>query len=291
MRACVLSALFIVAITLTHATDAKPLKRSPDAGFTASSSLRHTLVRVLPRARNHFTQGLEIDRENLLESTGGYGVSALFAQELGREAVLRERSLPPSVFAEGLTVFGDSIYQLTWREGRVFVWNRDFELLREFAYTGEGWGLTHDETQLIMSDGSARLFFRDPDSFAVTRVITVRDGETPIERLNELEYVRGLIFANVWQTDRIAIIDPADGAVLAWLDLGDLREYLPPKTTAPVDDVLNGIAFDARRDVLYVTGKHWPRLFELKLENLPVPRALRSSASPSRERPPSPAGR
>lgn len=289
MRVCVLCALFIVAITLTSSIEAKPLKPSSDAGFTASSSLRYTLVRVLPHARNHFTQGLEIDGDLLLESTGGYGVSALIAQQPGYIEAFRERSLPDTVFGEGLTVFGNAIYQLTWREQRAFVWNRDFELLRVIPYEGEGWGLAHDDTQLIMSDGSARLSFRRADDFAVTRTITVRDGTTPIERLNELEYAHGLIFANVWQTDRIAVIDPADGAVLAWLDLRELRQSLPPVTTAPAIDVLNGIAYDAARDSFYVTGKHWPRLFELKLDHLPLPRALRSSASPSGERPPSPA--
>lgn len=287
MRVCVLSTVLIVTASLINTTDAESLKRRPDADFKASSSLRYTLVRVLPHAADHFTQGLAVDDGLLLESTGGYGQSALIAERLGRVEPLREQRLPVSSFGEGLSVFAGEIFQLTWREQTVRVWSHDFKLLRTMPYAGEGWGLTHDGAQLIMSDGSARLRFRNPRDFAVTRTIEVRDGTASIERLNELEYAQGLIFANVWQTDRIAIIDPVDGKLLAWLDLQALRAQLPAEIAADRHHaVLNGIAYDPLRDSFYVTGKNWPRIFELKLHGLPdgVGRSLRSSVPSSLRR-------
>ena len=221
-------------------------------------------VRSYPHDRTAFTQGLAFDNEGTLyEGTGKRGQSSLRRVELSSGAVLQRRDLPPSLFGEGITVFGDRIFQLTWQAGRAFVYDRaNFEVLREFAYRTEGWGLTHDGRRLIMSDGTATLYFLHPDTFAETGRLTVRDYRGPVIRLNELEYVRGEILANVWQTDRIARIDPRSGHVTGWIDLAGLLQ--PSDRRRPVD-VLNGIAYNPVTDRLFVTGKWWPRLFEITL--------------------------
>ena len=224
----------------------------------------YTVVRTYPHDREAFTQGLAFDDQGALyESTGQRGESSLRRVELSSGAVLQRHDLPAALFGEGVAVFGDRIIQLTWQAGRAFVYDKtSFDLLREFTYRTEGWGLTHDGRRLIMSDGTATLYFLHPDTFAETARLTVRDHRGPVIRLNELEYVRGEIFANVWQTDRIARIDPRTGHVTGWIDLTGL---LPPSDRRQPVDVLNGIAYDPRTDRLFVTGKWWPKLFEITL--------------------------
>ena len=224
----------------------------------------YTVVRAYPHDHEAFTQGLTFDDEGALyESTGQRGQSSLRRVELSSGAVLQRHDLHASLFGEGLTVFGDRIIQLTWQAGRAFVYDKaSFDLLQAFTYRTEGWGLTHDGQRLIMSDGSATLSFRRPDTFAETARLTVRDHRGPVIRLNELEYVGGEILANVWQTDRIARIDPHTGHVTGWIDLSGLLQSGDRRQ--PVD-VLNGIAYDARTDRLFVTGKWWPKLFEITL--------------------------
>ena len=224
----------------------------------------YEVVRVYPHDRAAFTQGLAFDDDGTLyESTGQRGRSSLRRVELSSGTVLQRHDLQPSLFGEGVTVFGERIIQLTWQAGRGFVYDKaNFDLLQEFAYSTEGWGLTHDGRRLIMSDGTATLYFLSPDTFTETARLTVRDHRGPVIRLNELEYVRGEILANVWQTDRIARIDPQTGHVTGWIDLSGLLR--PSDRRRPVD-VLNGIAYDKRTDRLFVTGKWWPRLFEITL--------------------------
>lgn len=224
----------------------------------------YTVVRTYPHDREAFTQGLAFDDEGVLyESTGQRGQSSLRRVELSSGAVLQRHDLPAALFGEGVAVFGDRIVQLTWQAGRAFLYDKaNFDLLREFTYRTEGWGLTHDGRRLIMSDGTATLYFLRPDTFAETARLTVRDHRGPVIRLNELEYVRGEILANVWQTDRIARIDPQTGHVTGWIDLTGL---LPPSDRRQPVDVLNGIAYDPRTDRLFVTGKWWPKLFEISL--------------------------
>ena len=224
----------------------------------------YAVVRDYPHDRAAFTQGLAFDDVGTLyESTGQRGQSSLRRVELSSGAVLQRHNLPPSLFGEGITVFGNRIIQLTWQAGRAFVYDRaSFDPLLEFAYRTEGWGLTHDGRRLIMSDGTATLYFLHPDTFAETARLTVRDHRGPVIRLNELEYVRGEILANIWQTDRIARVDPLTGHVTGWIDLSGLLR--PSDRRQPVD-VLNGIAYDTRTDRLFVTGKWWPRLFEITL--------------------------
>ena len=222
------------------------------------------VVNSWPHDPGAYTQGLVYYDGRLFESTGLNGRSSLREVELATGSVLRRVDLPEVYFAEGMTIFGDRIYQLTWQSRKGFVYDlRSFQLLSEFAYEGEGWGLTHDGRHLIMSDGTSRIRFLDPGSLAVLRTVDVLDNGQPVTRLNELEYVRGEIYANVWQTDRIARIDPQTGAVLGWIDLTGL---LRPEDQTPTAEVLNGIAYDAAHDRLFVTGKFWPRLYQIRLK-------------------------
>jgi glutamine cyclotransferase len=172
-------------------------------------------------------------------------------------------SVPGEFFAEGMTVFRGKVYQLTWQNHRAFVYGPDdFGKLGEFKYEGEGWGLTHDDSSLIMSDGTNTLRFLDPETFEVRRTLSVLENGAPLNALNELEYVRGEIFANVWQTDRIVSIDPKTGRLTGTVDL---RGLLPHEDRDEDTDVLNGIAYDEAGDRLFVTGKLWPKLFEIRL--------------------------
>jgi glutamine cyclotransferase len=184
--------------------------------------------------------------------------------QLDNGRVLQKIDVAPQYFAEGLTTWGSALVQLTWLSHVAFVYDRQtFRREHEFHYDGEGWGITHDGKSLIMSDGSDTLRYLDPVTFRVTRRVRVNDASTPIANLNELEYVRGSVYANVWQTDRVACIDPASGKVTAWLDLSGL---LSDAERTPETDVLNGIAYDDEGDRLFVTGKRWPKLFEIRIK-------------------------
>jgi glutamine cyclotransferase len=171
-------------------------------------------------------------------------------------------ALPQQYFGEGVTILGDRVYQLTWQSHVGFVYDLNLTKLREFTYATEGWGLTHNGSHLIMSDGTANLYFLDPETLAVATYLQVRDGTTPVTQLNELDYVNGEVWANVWQTDLVARISPATGSVLGWIDLSGLLS--PSERLQPVD-VLNGIAYDAANDRLLVTGKLWPTVFQIEL--------------------------
>ena len=223
----------------------------------------YKVINTYPHDRQAFTQGLVYHDGVLYEGTGLWGKSYLRRVELETGNVLQLHKIPPQYFGEGVTVYGDRIIQLTWQSYIGFVYDRDsLQLLHEFYYSSEGWGLTHDGERLIMSDGSAKLYFWDPDTLAKTGQIEVRDDDGPVDMLNELEYINGKVYANVWQTDLIAIIDPETGRVTGWIDLEGLLG--PEDRTEPVD-VLNGIAYDADNDRLFVTGKWWPKLFEIEL--------------------------
>lgn len=231
------------------------VRRAPEvAGFK--------VVAVYPHDPNAFTQGLAIENGRLYEGTGQYGASTLRRVDLATGRVEKQRALAPQFFGEGIAILGGLVYQLTWQNGVVVVYDLEtFEVQRTMRYTGEGWGLTHDGRQLIMSDGSATIRFRDPATFAVTREIEVRADGVPVTRLNELEYIDGEIWANIWYDDRIVRIDPDDGRVLGFIDLATLY----PQSARSSEAVLNGIAYDAAADRLFVTGKNWPQLYEIEV--------------------------
>jgi glutaminyl-peptide cyclotransferase len=230
----------------------------------ASSAPEYTyrILQVYPHDPRAFTQGLEYRDGFLYEGTGLEGHSALRKVDLETGRVLQETRLSDGYFGEGITVLPDRILQLTWRAEKGFIYSREsFHLLRSFRYPGEGWGLTNDGSRIYMSDGSAEIRVWDPDTMRETKRLTVHDGDTPVARLNELEIVRGEIYANVWLTDRIVRVSPADGRVLGWIDLSGLLS--PAERTHA--DVLNGIAYDAAGGRLFVTGKLWPKLFRIEV--------------------------
>jgi glutamine cyclotransferase len=223
----------------------------------------YEVVHAYPHDPAAFTQGLAFIDGTLYEGTGLFGESSLREVDLETGSVLRASSLPGQFFGEGISAYGDRLVQLTWRSQIGFVYDRkSFGLIHQFTYPSEGWGLTHDGRRLILSDGTATLRFLDPRSYEVRGSIEVRDGQNPVALLNELEYVEGEVYANVWQSDRIARISPTTGRVLGWIDLAGL---LNPNDLQRPADVLNGIAYDAAQGRLFVTGKWWPRLFEIKL--------------------------
>lgn len=220
-------------------------------------------VRSYPHDPTAYTQGLVWYDGRLFEGTGEVGRSSIRETELTSGRVIRKRDLGVPHFGEGITILGDNLYQLTWQTQRAFMYDwRTFELKSEFTYQGEGWGLTTDGTSLIMSDGTAVIRFRDPATFDVQRSISVNDNGTAVTQLNELEWIKGEIWANVYQSDQIVRIDPETGKVLGWVDLAGI---LPQLDRTGNEDVLNGIAWDEANDRIFVTGKNWPRLFEISL--------------------------
>jgi glutamine cyclotransferase len=223
----------------------------------------YKIKKTYPHDRSAFTQGLSYGDGVFYESTGLRGRSSLRRVEVETGAVLQQTSLLPEYFGEGIAVLGDRIYQLTWTSGVGFVYDKKtLALLQEFRYGIEGWGMTHDGKSLIVSDGSPRLYYWDPKTFQEVKRLTVRDGGKPVANLNELEIVEGEIYANVWQTDRIARVSSATGEVLGWIDLGGL---LAAPDREGSEDVLNGIAYDAQQKRLFVTGKLWPKVFEIEV--------------------------
>lgn len=220
------------------------------------------MANIYPHDTAAFTQGLAYCEGYLYEGTGQYGASSLRRVNLETGTVLLERRLDPSYFGEGIALVGDRILQLTYLSRKGFVYRRDdFELLAEFAYPAEGWGLAYDGRRLLMSDGTATLYFRDSETFAETGHVTVRYDGQALRNLNELESVDDEVWANVWQTDLVARIDPATGEVVGWIDLSGLLTAQERSRA----DVLNGIAYDSVEGRIFVTGKYWPWLFEIRL--------------------------
>lgn len=222
------------------------------------------IVNIWPHDPSAFTQGLVFLDGKMIESTGQVGRSSLRNVEIQTGRILKKIDVPPPYFAEGITLLDNKIYQLTWEQQLGFIYDaQSFEKLGEFKYDGEGWGLTTDGRSLILSDGSNRIRFIDPDSFQVTKTIAVMDAKVPVRDLNELEFVNGEIYANIWHDDRIAVVNPQTGRVTAWIDLAGL---LQPGDVEDPEAVLNGIAYDQSTERLFVTGKLWPKLFELKIK-------------------------
>ena len=226
-------------------------------------TLGYQIVSVRSHDPDAYTQGLQWTAGRLFESTGQYGQSTLRELEPTTGNILRKRPLAKSVFGEGLTVLNQELWLITWKENTAYVFEPDtFKPLRTHSYQGEGWGLTNDGKHLIMSDGSSTLKFINPQNFSILKTLDVQDGKSPVKNLNELEWVDGQIFANIYLTDKIVRISPQDGQVTGWLDLAGLRNQLTQPNHA---EVLNGIAFVKSSGHLLVTGKYWPQLFEIKI--------------------------
>lgn len=256
-------AIALVAMSLVLGISRRPGFAAWQAPAATLPTSGHIVVNTYPHDRDAFTQGLQIVDGVLYEGTGLNGRSSIRTVDLETGRVLQRRDLPQEYFGEGITVWRTEIVQLTYQSGVGFVYDRKtFAPLRSFKYRGEGWGLTHDDQSLIMSDGSEYLRFLDPVTFAERRRVRVTANGVALKNLNELEFVKGEVLANVWQTDYLARIDPASGHVTGYVDL---RGLLSPRERASVD-VLNGIAYDASADRLFVTGKLWPKLFEIRIK-------------------------
>jgi glutaminyl-peptide cyclotransferase len=249
----------------TQAIDIAPL--TPMVGSSQKDAqirvLNVKLIRAYPHDPHAFTQGLEYYGGFLYESTGIAGQSTVRKIALETGAIIQKASLPPQYFGEGLTIFHGKIYQLTWLSKKGFIYDlRSLRQIGEFPYDGEGWGLTHDDKSLIMSDGTNKIRYIDPVSFSVMRTLEVYAGAEGVVNLNELEYVKGEILANIWHSTRIARIDARSGQVVAWIDLTSIVAKEPHGDEA----VLNGIAYDKIGDRLFITGKNWSKLFQVKVE-------------------------
>lgn len=248
------TAIFVLSLTAYILLSNKPPGKP--------TQYTYTVVNEFPHDTNAFTQGLVIDNGVLYEGTGLYDHSTLRRVDLETGQVFQEYSLSSEYFGEGITVFEDRIIQLTWQSHKGFVYDKNtFEPLQNFTYPTEGWGITHNGTHLIMSDGTANLYFLNPQTFERLGKISVTDNGTPITRLNELEYINGEIYANIWLRKQIAIINPQTGNVRAWIDLTDIAN----SETTNSNNVLNGIAYDSEAGRLFITGKMWSKLYEIQL--------------------------
>ncbi len=219
------------------------------------------VVKSYPHDTQAYTQGLEIKNGVLYEGTGQYGSSSLRRVDLSSGKILDSIRLANNYFGEGITLFGDSIFQLTWKARKGFIYDKQFNKISEFSYETEGWGITHNNKHLIVSDGTEYLYFYEPSSFTLVKQIPVYNNLGTVKRINELEYINGYIYANIYTTDLIIKIDPNSGKVLENIDM---RNILSPSFYHNEIDVLNGIAYNAEEDRIFVTGKNWPRLFEVK---------------------------
>ena len=243
---------------------------TPPSSDASPAVLNYTLLNAHPHDTSFFTEGLEFHDGRLLESSGGqkeetphpsaFGVLDMTNGKVSKKVELDNATY----FGEGITVFKGRIYQLTWRNQKGFIYDAiTFKKIREFDYQGDGWGLTHDSSHLIMSDGSSNLKFLDPETLKVTTILTVVDNNGPVSNINELEYIDGHIFANVWQSDYIIKIDPSSGKVVGRVNLDSLVREIRTKSASA--DVLNGIAYNPTTKTLFVTGKLWPLIYEIKL--------------------------
>ncbi len=244
----------------------RPTHETPPAQqpSTPAKPIEFRVVKSYPHDSSAFTQGLLWHNGNLIEGTGREGHSELRRVDLVSGNVLQRQKLPSDVFGEGVALASERLIQLSWQNGRAFVYDeKTFDKLHEWKYDGEGWGLTFDGKRLIMSDGSDKLTFRDSKTFAPLNTLAVTFNGKPLAQLNELEWIQGKIWANVWQTDYIVIINPTTGIVEQYLDCTNL---LGTGSRSGREDVLNGIAYDEKSGRIFITGKWWPRLFEIALK-------------------------
>ena len=262
MKKSHLAGILIVIVIIAVVATAYILLRGTSPNDTAQYLYSYEVVNIYPHDPSAFTEGLVFENGILYEGTGLNGESKLQKVDLETGNVTQFYSLPDIYFGEGITILDDKIIQLTWLENTGFVYDKEsFALLRNFTYATEGWGITTDGEKLIMSDGSATLRFFDPETFQVTGTVEVHDSSGPVSKLNELEYVKGDIYANVFEQKRIAIINVNTGQIKGWVDLNGLHD----PNDADTNNVLNGIAYDSDGGRLFVTGKRWKQLFEIRL--------------------------
>lgn len=227
---------------------------------------KYDVVKVYPHDPKAYTQGLLYHDGYMYEGTGQYGESSIRKTDMKNGKILSVLNIDSNLFGEGITIFGDKIYQITWRSRKGFIYDlKTFTLESTFQYNSEGWGITTVGNHLIMSDGSNKLYHVAPSTFSILKEVEVYDNNGPVEQLNELEYVNGLVWANVWLTDRIVAIDPETGAVKGELDMTGLLSPADKAMTDDKDDVLNGIAWNPEKGTYYVTGKRWPKMFEIRI--------------------------
>ncbi len=266
--ASIIVVLLVGLLIFAFSDNLFPIPGSPSSEPSTSprpelpTQYTYSVAHIYPHDQNAFTEGFVYSDGYLYESTGIYGRSSLTKSSIATGSVLQEVHLPDTYFGEGIAVVNDTIVQLTWQEHTGFVYDKSsFAVLRNFSYTTQGWGLTYNGSCLVMSDGTHTLYFLDPVTFQITGHIQVSDNDVLIDNLNELEYVNGSIYANIWHQQRIAIINPQTGQVEGWVNLAGIEDS-PVLST---EDVLNGIAYDSQSDRLFVTGKDWPDIFEIKL--------------------------
>jgi glutamine cyclotransferase len=261
--------ILFVAMFFSCKTETKPNKPTPSPKTTATV-YGYEVVNTFKHDQKAFTQGLVFHEGFLYESTGQLGASTLRKVELESGKVLQKFDLAPDIFGEGMTIMNGKIYQISWQNGVGFVYDMDFKLLKEFRYSGEGWGLTHDGTHLIMTDRTHVIRFVNPETFETEKTLPVfRESGEPLMNINELEWVKGEIWANIWHSENIGLpnhiarIDPKNGKILGWINLEGIS---PEDVGRDNENVLNGIAYDEKTDRIFVTGKNWKRLFEIKLK-------------------------
>jgi glutaminyl-peptide cyclotransferase len=251
------ASILIIAVVLGAAGVAAWIQ-AQNAIVDSPTRNTYRIVNTYPHDTSAYTEGLVFSNNSLFESTGEQ--SSLRRVNLTSGEVLREFRLPSEYFGEGLTLVDGKLLQLTWQNGIGFIYDVEtFDLLGNFSITTQGWGLTYDGSNLIMSDGTSKLYFLNPATYEVVGQVSVKDGNNSVTNINELEYINGDVYANIWMTQKIAIINPQTGQVKGWIDLTGI--YQSPG----YDDVLNGIAYDKQTDRLFVTGKYWPNLYEIKI--------------------------
>jgi glutamine cyclotransferase len=232
----------------------------------APANINYNIVATYPHDTSSYTQGLIWQNNTLYEGTGLEGQSKLMKVDLKNGKAQQTVSLDPSIFGEGITILNDKIYQLTWQNHKVFVYDaKTFKKVKEFTWDHEGWGITHNGKELIISTGDSNLYFVDPETFKIVRIVGVTDNNGPVGNLNELEFINGYVYSNIYLTDYIIKIDPANGHIVGKIDLTSLIEKSGKHVNKEEGLVLNGIAYDSTKNALYITGKKWPLLFEMKI--------------------------
>jgi glutamine cyclotransferase len=250
--------LFFFFISCNNSTSSGPETAQNSVPVSSPS-----IVSTLPHDTSSFTEGLEFYDSTILESTGNYGPSRLLQLQPTTGKIVKEVKLGDKYFGEGITVLHDTLYQLTWKESVVFVYDaKTFKKIKELPFKGEGWGMTNDGTNLIVSNGSSSLYYYEPSTFKLLKEVAITENGSTVPNINELEFIDGYVYANQWQYDYIIKIDPSKGTVVSKLDLGGITESI--KKMDPNADVLNGIAYNRATKKFYVTGKRWPQLFEIQ---------------------------